>query len=88
MYTFRMFFLQCSTGEYFSFSLYSKLGYTTRRHLARDLLSMLAVFSVVISTSGSVKYSDATQRPFSGPERERERQSSVWLICNNRGIIS
>ena len=34
---------------------------------------MLAVFSVVISISGSVKYSDATHLPFSGPERERER---------------
>jgi len=37
-----------------------------------DSLRMLAVFSVVISISGSVKYSDATHRPFSGPERERE----------------
>lgn len=35
-----------------------------------DLLSMLAVFSVVISISGSVKYSDATHLPFSGPERD------------------
>lgn len=35
---------------------------------------MLAVFSVVISISGSVKYSDATHLPFSGPERERERE--------------
>lgn len=34
---------------------------------------MLAVFSVVISISGSVKYSDATHLPFSGPERERRR---------------
>ena len=39
-----------------------------------DLLRMLAVFSVVISISGSVKYSDATHLPFSGPERERERE--------------
>lgn len=43
----------------------------------RDLLSMLAVFSVVISISGSVKYSDATHRPFSGPEREKERERDV-----------
>lgn len=39
-----------------------------------DSLSILAVFSVVISISGSVKYSDATHLPFSGPERERERK--------------
>lgn len=38
------------------------------------LLRMLAVFSVVISISGSVKYSDATHLPFSGPERERETE--------------
>lgn len=36
------------------------------------LLRMLAVFSVVISISGSVKYSDATHLPFSGPEGETE----------------
>lgn len=35
---------------------------------------MLAVFSVVISISGSVKYSDATHLPFSGPEIERETE--------------
>lgn len=35
---------------------------------------MLAVFSVVISISGSVKYSDATHLPFSGPEREMEKR--------------
>lgn len=40
-----------------------------------DLLSMLAVFSVVISISGSVKYSEATHLPFSGPERRREREN-------------
>lgn len=39
-----------------------------------DLLRMLAVFSVVISISGSVKYSDATHLPFSGPERERKME--------------
>lgn len=38
-----------------------------------DLLSMLAVFSVVISISGSVKYSDATHLPFSGPGGERKK---------------
>lgn len=38
------------------------------------LLSILAVFSVVISISGSVKYSDATHLPFSGPEIERETE--------------
>lgn len=32
------------------------------------------MFSVVISISGSVKYSDATHLPFSGPERETERR--------------
>lgn len=37
------------------------------------LLSIFAVFSVVISISGSVKYSDATHLPFSGPETKRER---------------
>lgn len=38
-----------------------------------DLLSMLAVFSVVISISGSVKYSDATHLPFSDPGGERKK---------------
>lgn len=38
------------------------------------LLSILAVFSVVISISGSVKYSDATHLPFSGPEIEGETE--------------
>jgi len=32
------------------------------------------VFSVVISISGSVKYSDATHLPFSGPEIEKETE--------------
>lgn len=45
-----------------------------------DLLSMLAVFSVVISISGSVKYSDATHLPFSDPgeggeKSEQERKT-------------
>lgn len=40
------------------------------------LLSILAVFSVVISISGSVKYSAATHLPFSGPETESERKSN------------
>ncbi len=58
-----------------------------------DLLSMLAVFSVVISISGSVKYSDATHLPFSGPEREKkgtdwDRQNEarwegdIWVTSN------
>ena len=38
-------------------------------------LRIFAVFSVVISISGSVKYSEATHRPFSEPERARERES-------------
>lgn len=33
-------------------------------------LRIFAVFSVVISISGSVKYSDATHRPFSDPVRK------------------
>lgn len=44
-----------------------------------NLLSMLAVFSVVISISGSVKYSDATHLPFSGPEREKEKERREGL---------
>lgn len=32
---------------------------------------MFAVFSVVSSISGSVKYSDATHLPFSDPERKQ-----------------
>lgn len=32
---------------------------------------MFAVFSVVSSMSGSVKYSDATHLPFSDPERKQ-----------------
>lgn len=35
-------------------------------------LRIFAVFSVVISISGSVKYSEATHFPFSEPERETE----------------
>ena len=40
--------------------------------LTCHLLRIFAVFSVVISISGSVKYSDATHLPFSGPEKETE----------------
>lgn len=39
-------------------------------------LRIFAVFSVVISTSGSVKYSEATHFPFSEPER-KTKQSRV-----------
>lgn len=36
-------------------------------------LRMFAVFSVVISISGSVKYSDATHFPFSDPKKHQEK---------------
>lgn len=49
-----------------------------------DLLRMLAVFSVVISISGSVKYSEATHLPFSGPERRREREK-MKMMMNDEG---
>lgn len=39
-------------------------------------LRIFAVFSVVISISGSVKYSEATHFPFSEPERETEHN---WI---------
>lgn len=54
---------------------------------AHDLLSMLAVFSVVISISGSVKYSDATHLPFSGPEREESEQSEKERMKKDEWVI-
>lgn len=38
---------------------------------------MLAVFSVVSSMSGSVKYSDATHLPFSDPERKKKARKGT-----------
>lgn len=51
-------------------------------------LRMFAVFSVVISISGSVKYSDATHLPFSDPEvkhkhRKQNGASAVVLTCDD-----
>lgn len=48
-------------------------------------LRMFAVFSVVISTSGSLKYSDATHLPFSDPDRkhthtQRDMKENV-VVC-------
>lgn len=44
---------------------------------------MLAVFSVVISISGSVKYSDATHLPFSGPKRGRNEGWDIIFAYGN-----
>lgn len=53
------------------------------------LLRMLAVFSVVISISGSVKYSDATHLPFSGPEGETEGwKERKWREGRNIRVTS
>lgn len=42
-------------------------------------LRMFAVFSVVISTSGSLKYSDATHLPFSDPDRKHTYTGETWM---------
>ena len=56
----------------------SKLWLSDPMQRICDLLSMLAVFSVVISISGSVKYSDATHLPFSGPEGGKKMKKRAW----------
>lgn len=43
-------------------------------------LRMFAVFSVVISISGSVKYSDATHLPFSDPVSNHKRWKMLGLV--------
>lgn len=42
-------------------------------------LRMFAVFSVVISISGSVKYSDATHLPFSDPVKGQKQKKRWWM---------
>lgn len=46
-------------------------------------LRIFAVFSVVISISGSVKYSEATHRPFSEPTTVSERVYEISIIKQN-----
>lgn len=56
-------------------------------------LRMFAVFSVVISTSGSLKYSDATHLPFSDPDRkhthtqERHEGKCCGLLSGSQWCI-
>lgn len=55
------------------------------------LLRIFAVFSVVISISGSVKYSDATHLPFSAPERKhrhRHTGGGYWgLLLGSKSMM-
>lgn len=46
------------------------------------------MFSVVISISGSVKYSDATHRPFSDPaKREEKKQRMLILFLGSKSVM-